>query len=312
MPLETATYLSDLNSSNPANTDSLSQADSHLRLIKSSLKNTFPNISGAVTATQTELNRVSAMTSLGVTLTQAPDVPSLQSLLGINTVTGSPSLPLTGGTLTGNLFLNGNPSSANQAANKAYVDSAVSAVSAGAGSYLTTTSGDSRYLKLTGGSVSGTLFANFQGTSHNFTSDTAFYYDGYVNCAIANSVKWYTSSTAFVVQTDAQKPGGGSWSASSDERLKDDVKDYEKGLEDLEELLPVTFKYNESSGIRDGKTYVGLIAQEVQDTTFRNMVYTDKDTGYLRVDASELVYALVNAVKELKARVASLEEALAE
>ena len=48
MGLESATFISDLNSSNPTSTDVLSQADDHLRLIKSAIKTTFPNISGAI------------------------------------------------------------------------------------------------------------------------------------------------------------------------------------------------------------------------------------------------------------------------
>jgi hypothetical protein len=47
MPLESATYISDLNISNPANSDGLNQADDHMRLIKSTLKSTFPNFTAA-------------------------------------------------------------------------------------------------------------------------------------------------------------------------------------------------------------------------------------------------------------------------
>ncbi len=56
MPLETGSYISDLNSSNPAASDGLSQADDHLRLLKATVKATFPNLSGAVTATHTVIN----------------------------------------------------------------------------------------------------------------------------------------------------------------------------------------------------------------------------------------------------------------
>ena len=56
MGLETGTYISDLVVSNPAATDGLAQADDHLRLIKSTIKNTFPNVTGAISATDTELN----------------------------------------------------------------------------------------------------------------------------------------------------------------------------------------------------------------------------------------------------------------
>jgi microcystin-dependent protein len=64
MPLESATYLDDLNTSNPAHTDGLSEADSHMRLIKSVLKTTFPNIDGAVTGTPAQLNAAAAGTSI--------------------------------------------------------------------------------------------------------------------------------------------------------------------------------------------------------------------------------------------------------
>jgi microcystin-dependent protein len=58
MALETGTYISDLNASNPVSTDGLSAADDHLRLIKSTVKATFPSVSGAITATHTEINAV--------------------------------------------------------------------------------------------------------------------------------------------------------------------------------------------------------------------------------------------------------------
>jgi microcystin-dependent protein len=56
MGLESGTFISDLVVTNPAATDGLSQADDHLRLIKNTIKNTFPNIAGAVDATHTELS----------------------------------------------------------------------------------------------------------------------------------------------------------------------------------------------------------------------------------------------------------------
>jgi microcystin-dependent protein len=56
MPLETGTYISDLNVSNPAHSDGLSQADAHLRLLKATLLATFPSINGAVNITDEQLN----------------------------------------------------------------------------------------------------------------------------------------------------------------------------------------------------------------------------------------------------------------
>lgn len=63
MALETGTYISDLVTTNPAGGDGLSDADGHLRLIKNTVKATFPNVTGAVTPTHTELNYVDGVTS---------------------------------------------------------------------------------------------------------------------------------------------------------------------------------------------------------------------------------------------------------
>lgn len=56
MALESASYLTDLVSSNPAGSDTLAQADDHIRLIKGVLKSTFPNLNAAVTSSPLKLN----------------------------------------------------------------------------------------------------------------------------------------------------------------------------------------------------------------------------------------------------------------
>jgi len=56
MPLETASTINQLVPTNPVATDPLAQADEHLRLIKTTLQNTFPSVTGAINATHTEIN----------------------------------------------------------------------------------------------------------------------------------------------------------------------------------------------------------------------------------------------------------------
>lgn len=46
MALETGTYISDLNDSNPTPGDPKSQGDDHIRLLKEAVLNSFPNIKG--------------------------------------------------------------------------------------------------------------------------------------------------------------------------------------------------------------------------------------------------------------------------
>lgn len=56
MGLESATYISGLNASNPVTSDQKTEGDDHIRLLKSTLLATFPNVTGAVTPTHTQLN----------------------------------------------------------------------------------------------------------------------------------------------------------------------------------------------------------------------------------------------------------------
>lgn len=87
MPLETATYISDLNSSNPAATDPLDKADDHIRLIKGAVKSTFPNVAGAVLPTHTELNFVDGVTSAIQTQLNAKQAldATLTAIAGVTT-----------------------------------------------------------------------------------------------------------------------------------------------------------------------------------------------------------------------------------
>lgn len=63
MGLETGSFISALVSTNPVGaTDPKSQGDDHLRFIKAKLLETFPNITGAVTVTHTELNLLAGAT----------------------------------------------------------------------------------------------------------------------------------------------------------------------------------------------------------------------------------------------------------
>jgi len=62
MALETATFINGLVATNPVSTDGLAQADDHMRLIKSTIKATFPDITGAVTADQAEINTLDGYT----------------------------------------------------------------------------------------------------------------------------------------------------------------------------------------------------------------------------------------------------------
>lgn len=107
-------------------------------------------------------------------------------------------------------------------------------------------------------------------------------------------------SNKLVVNGDAAKPGGGSWSTWSDVRLKDISGNFHKGLEEITRLLPVNYSYKEGNPVDlpDDRRYVGLVAQDVQKI-FPEAV-SEGAGGYLQLDMSPVNIALINAVKELK------------
>jgi hypothetical protein len=73
MPVETTppitppneAYISDLNSDWPTGADFPSDGDDHIRGVKNVLKQTFPNLTGAVTLTQDEINSGSKLLQVG-------------------------------------------------------------------------------------------------------------------------------------------------------------------------------------------------------------------------------------------------------
>ena len=91
MALESGTYVNSLNASNPASTDGLAQADDHIRLLKSTIKATLPNVTGAITATQLELNLMDGVTAttaeLNVTDGLTATTAELNKLDGVTATT---------------------------------------------------------------------------------------------------------------------------------------------------------------------------------------------------------------------------------
>lgn len=56
MALESSTYISGLVVTNPTSSDNVGDGDNHIRLLKSTIRATFPNIDGALTATHTAID----------------------------------------------------------------------------------------------------------------------------------------------------------------------------------------------------------------------------------------------------------------
>lgn len=94
----------------------------------------------------------------------------------------------------------------------------------------------------------------------------------------------------------------------SDRRLKKNISDYTLGLNELLSLQPKNFSFNgRGQTPNDGKMTVGLIAQDVQKSV-PNLVKTmirkpEADSAapaeFLGVNYSELIYIVINSIKEI-------------
>jgi hypothetical protein len=113
-------------------------------------------------------------------------------------------------------------------------------------------------------------------------------------------------------QITALKITGGvavTFTGTSDERLKTDIKPFERGLEAIEKLNPKLYRWNEEgqkkTGFSPEDEQVGLIAQNLQEAIPEAVGI--EDGKWLTVNDRPVISALINAVKQLSAKVAELE-----
>lgn len=132
---------------------------------------------------------------------------------------------------------------------------------------------------------------------------------------IAGSV---TAGNVLSVHGIADKTGGGTWATISDERLKTDIKPYSKGLNKLVQIKPVTFKYKTQSGYNDTSHYVGVLAQDIEKVLPSTVSQYDDSEGISglsdrrQFDGSELMWTIINSIKELKTENDKLKQILKE
>ena len=88
--------------------------------------------------------------------------------------------------------------------------------------------------------------------------------------------------------------------AFSDARLKDNIETLEGGLAKVEQLRGVTYT-------RGGKKNIGVIAQEIEKILPEIVLTADDEMGTKSVDYSRITAVLIEAVKELSAKVKELE-----
>ena len=122
--------------------------------------------------------------------------------------------------------------------------------------------------------------------------------------------------------TGAFNVAGGPWIAMSDARMKQNIVDYTKGLEAIKQLTPREYSFIPETGVDSSLRFIGMVSQEIQPIMPEtvNIRGIGQGEGLTQMGSFELpdalsfnpnaiTYALVNAVKELAARVEQLEGA---
>ena len=89
-------------------------------------------------------------------------------------------------------------------------------------------------------------------------------------------------------------------------RYKNSIENYSKGLEDIKQLRPVTYKFNGEDVVT-----AGFIAEEVDAIGMDEYVVRNSEGKPDALNYGQMVALLVNGIKELSAKVEELEEKLA-
>ena len=138
----------------------------------------------------------------------------------------------------------------------------------------------------------------------------------------ANTARFGLASGAATISLDGSDT---SWSAASDSRLKKDVANSTAGLSFINDLRPITFKWNSKDAIAnslpqydadssdpvfgEGKAHHGFLAQEIKtvidahsEVVNGHNIWSQDPDGTQQVAPGSLVPMLVKAVQELSAQ----------
>lgn len=258
--------------------------------------------------------------TLSATSTGVTSVNGLTGAVTLNySNVGAPSTTGSGASGTWGINISG---AAASATNASYATSAGSASTASSASYASSAGSATSATSATsagyatGASIGGyTSFAYFSGSnwlmvdgssqlntnSHplvvggDFTAYTQLYVPNMQTSAAGSAITW-DFITGLIHRN------------SSSLKYKLDVKDAWYGLADVLKLRPVTYEDKHSvENNDDHRRYGGLIAEELDAAGLKEFVVYDEDGAPDAIQYGNMVSLLINAVKELSAKVAALE-----
>jgi hypothetical protein len=132
---------------------------------------------------------------------------------------------------------------------------------------------------------------------------------GYVSLTAPNVL--VNISASGIAYTGYPTTGGGSQlviedniikASTSSQRYKENIRPYDKGLEDVLKLEPMYFNFKGNSTVR-----AGLIAEQVASSGLEEFVVRDSNGTIESVNYHHMVVLLVNSIKELQKEIDSLK-----
>lgn len=102
----------------------------------------------------------------------------------------------------------------------------------------------------------------------------------------------------------------GNVSSSSDERLKENIEPFTRGLAAVLSIRPIAYRWSLVSGLDTLNRYAGLSAQNVEAAVPEAIGIDAR--GYLSLQDRPIIAALVNAVRELDETIARLDARIAQ
>ena len=101
-----------------------------------------------------------------------------------------------------------------------------------------------------------------------------------------------------------------AWTVVSDARDKTEIEAIDKGLDFVNQLNPVSYKFRKDRDTEEtnGKKRYGFLAQEVLEVEgVDNVIVDTEDADKLKMTNEELIPVLVKAIQDLKAEVETLK-----
>ena len=173
-----------------------------------------------------------------------------------------------------------------------------------------------------GGSTYGTLFSTLtsgRGVIQQGRSDGVSLSFDLLLQPVGGRVGIGVSAASYQLQlssNSAAKPSSSLWTVVSDSRVKENIRDYTTCLQAILKIEPKIYDYNGKAGFEKTKDNIGIIAQDMQNVmpetikTYNTKLNEEdtEDTELLNFDGHAVTFALINAVKDLKAEIEELKK----